>query len=77
MDKNPKNIGYTLRSEDYRYTEWRDMKTGNLLDQELYDLTKGSLPNKNLARMKLHQARLGQFSKIMEDGYKAALPDSL
>ena len=77
VDKNPKNIGYTLRSENYRYTEWRDIKTGNLLDRELYDLTDGSLPNKNLARLKLHQAHLDKFSKIMEGGYSAALPDSL
>jgi iduronate 2-sulfatase len=75
VDRNPKYIGHTLRSDQYRYTEWRDMKTGNLLDRELYDLSAGSLPKANLARLRKNKKLVSEFSQIMEGGYQSALPD--
>ena len=75
VDRNPKFIGYTLRSEQYRYTEWRDIKTSNLLDRELYDLSNGSIPVANLAKLKKNKKLLDEFSRTMEGGYEFALPD--
>ena len=31
------HMGYTLRTERYRYVEWRDIVTGRVTDRELYD----------------------------------------
>ncbi|PQO25838.1 iduronate sulfatase [Blastopirellula marina] len=33
----PDVMGYSLRSNDFRYTEWRDFKTGKMTAAELYD----------------------------------------
>ncbi|WP_196782387.1 sulfatase-like hydrolase/transferase [Bremerella volcania] len=33
----PEVMGYSLRTKDFRYTEWRDFKTGEVRAVELYD----------------------------------------
>jgi iduronate 2-sulfatase len=75
VDRNPKFIGYTFKSKQYRYTEWRDIKTNNLLDRELYDVSNGPLPEANLAKLSKNQKLLSKFSQIMKKGYQSALPD--
>ena len=35
--KTPTAMGYSLRTDAFRYTEWRDWKSGNTLARELYD----------------------------------------
>ena len=34
---DPKAIGYSIRTDRYRYTEWRDFQSGKVLAHELYD----------------------------------------
>jgi len=36
----PKVMGYSMRTSRYRYTEWREFKTGKVLQRELYDHMK-------------------------------------
>lgn len=33
----PKTMGYSIRADRVRYTEWRDWKTGEIIARELYD----------------------------------------
>src|SRR5690606_4412306 len=33
----PEAMGYSLRTDHYRYTEWRDWQTGEVVARELYD----------------------------------------
>lgn len=35
--KRPQNMGYSIRTHRFRYTEWRDFQTGTVLARELYD----------------------------------------
>ena len=35
--KLPKIMGYSIRTERYRYNEWRDFQTGKVQARELYD----------------------------------------
>lgn len=35
--QSPEVMGYSLRSDQFRYTEWRDWKTGSVITKELYD----------------------------------------
>ncbi|MCB1228441.1 MAG: hypothetical protein KDK99_21720, partial [Verrucomicrobiales bacterium] len=35
--KLPQSMGYTIRTEHWRYTEWRDFNTGEVQARELYD----------------------------------------
>ena len=37
MNPEPRAMGYSLRTEHVRYTEWREWKTGMLVARELYD----------------------------------------
>ena len=46
---NPHAMGYSMRTDRYRYTEWRDFKTGKVLARELYDHHKDPDENANLA----------------------------
>lgn len=45
----PDAMGYSLRTRRYRYTEWRDWKTGNVIARELYDHQADPYENHNVA----------------------------
>lgn len=42
-------MGYSIRTANHRYTEWRDQKSGGLLHRELYDHRSHSREDRNLA----------------------------
>ena len=42
-------MGYSLRDDRHRYTEWREWITGNVVESELYDLAVDPGENLNLA----------------------------
>ncbi|NLR93953.1 sulfatase [Flammeovirga agarivorans] len=47
----PKNVlGHSLRNDDWRYTEWRDTKTGEVIASELYDMTDGKIEQMNVVK---------------------------
>ena len=41
-------MGYSMRTERYRYVEWRDFSTGELASRELYDHDVDKRESKNL-----------------------------
>lgn len=43
----PRNMGYSIRNQFYRYTRWVDFATGELLAEEFYDLKPGTIERKN------------------------------
>ena len=47
--KQPPVMGYSIRAKRYRYTEWRDLKTGNVQARELYDHDNDPLETVNVA----------------------------
>jgi iduronate 2-sulfatase len=42
-------MGYSLRNERYRYTEWINSKSGKIVARELYDHKDSQIANRNLA----------------------------
>jgi iduronate 2-sulfatase len=48
-DNKPKVMGYSLRSADFRFTEWRNWENGNIIATELYDHRTDPKETKNLA----------------------------
>jgi iduronate 2-sulfatase len=42
-------MGYSIRTGRYRYTEWRDWHSGNVLGLELYDHVEDADETVNLA----------------------------
>jgi iduronate 2-sulfatase len=45
----PEAMGYSMRTADLRYTEWRNWKTGKVIARELYDHRKDPGENHNTA----------------------------
>jgi iduronate 2-sulfatase len=43
-------MGYSLRTDRYRYTEWRNLTTGQIVARELYDHHDDPGETVNLAR---------------------------
>ena len=37
-----------MRTERYRYTEWRDFSSGKVLARELYDLSEDAIESDNI-----------------------------
>jgi iduronate 2-sulfatase len=52
--RTPTAMGYSLRTDQYRYTEWRDWTTGRTTDRELYDHRSDPLETANLANSPQH-----------------------
>jgi len=61
--KPPKAMGYSMRTERYRYTEWRDFSTNRLLAKELYDHSTDPGENINLA----DEAELAATTKALAE----------
>ena len=48
--KAPEAMGYSLRTDRYRYTEWRNHQTGKVLARELYDHQEDTRETRNLIK---------------------------
>jgi iduronate 2-sulfatase len=72
---NARIEGYSIRTRDFRYTEWRDeVNNGEILYMELYDNREHLLESTNLAYDPQFSEKLKEHMKILRDGWKAALP---
>lgn len=56
------HMGYAMRTERYRYVEWLDAQTGEIVSRELYDHTADADENENLAEHSEHAALLEKLS---------------
>ena len=61
----PKVMGYSMRTEKYRYTEWRQFKTGKVVARELYDHTRDPWESVNLVGDPDWVVTVGELSKLM------------
>lgn len=69
-------MGYTMCTERYRYTEWREIKSGKVEARELYDHHNDPDENTNVVDKPENQELVDRLAKILKDGYPAALPPS-
>ena len=65
--KLPEIMGYSIRTELYRYTEWRDFQTGEVQAKELYDHHSDPQETTNLAGHASHKTIVAALA-----GYLAA-----
>jgi len=56
-------MGYTVRGKDWRYTQWINRKTGEVVTDELYDLRENEIELKNVAGEAAYQ----DIQKILVD----------
>jgi iduronate 2-sulfatase len=59
-------MGYSLRTEKWRYNEWIQTKTRKVLSTELYDQSKGSLVDSNVVSEPQHKDLVAQLSKKLD-----------
>lgn len=69
--KNWKAWGYSIRTDNWRYTEWRSIDTNAIIAQELYDHVNDQLESRNVASrfpdvMKTHSEKLATHFKLQE-----------
>lgn len=68
-----RSMGYSIRSGQWRYTEWKG-QDGNTFDRELYDHSSGPVSTENLAQLDEHKETVNQLSKILNGGWQKAAP---
>ena len=68
-------MGYSIRTERYRYVKWVNWMTGKPVAEELYDHALDPDENFNLAVQPEYRILLNDMSDRMAAGWMAALPD--
>jgi len=67
-------MGYSMRTQRFRYTEWKERKTGNVLARELYDHQKDPQENVNAIAQPEYEQDIQRFAQMLKGGWRAALP---
>ena len=60
--KNPQVMGYSMRTDEVRYTEWRHVETDQIRARELYDHSVDPFETVNLAEHESEQTRVNRLS---------------
>lgn len=68
----PDAMGYSIRTEKVRYTEWRDWKTGKLLAAELYEDVRDPAETRNVIDSPTDPVNLAAAKLLLR---KAVPPD--
>ena len=69
-----KLMGYTMRTDRWRYTEWRDRRTKQPVARELYDHESDPGENTNVASRSEHRDTVERLSQTLRAGWRAARP---
>ncbi len=67
-------MGYSMRTERYRYTEWRYREGGGAIDRELYDYETDPRESVNQARNPENGELLEDLARQLRAGWRGALP---
>ncbi len=67
-------MGYTIRTDRYRYVEWINWETKEKAAAELYDHNNDPMENKNIALLPGNDEILKEMSGRLKAGWRAALP---
>ncbi len=65
--ENPEAMGYSLRTDRYRYTEWREFRGKKILARELYDHQTDPRETKNLADQRDRRAVIEQLHRQLSE----------
>jgi arylsulfatase A-like enzyme len=68
-------MGYSVRTDRFRYTEWVEWETGELKATELYDHETDPLETRNVSGVDDYAESLQAMAGILEAGWTAAVPD--
>jgi len=65
--KDPKVMGYSIRTGRFRYTEWRRFDDGRAVARELYDHAEDPRETVNVAERPEHQASVKRLAKRLDE----------
>ena len=68
------NMGYSVRTAQYRYVQWVERATGRVLAKELYDHAADPGETQNLADRADARDLIAQHAALLDQGWPAALP---
>lgn len=68
-------MGYSIRTEQYRYTEWVNWESKELAAIELYDHTMDPNENINIADIEENKSIIKELAEKLKLGWRAAVPD--
>ena len=72
----PDAMGYSIRTDKVRYTEWRDWQSGKLLAAELYDHTRDPAELTNAINNPPDAAALAEAKKLLHKAVPSDVPPS-
>jgi len=67
-------MGYSIRTDKYRYTEWVNWESKKLAAIELYDQTLDPDENINIAEIEENNTIIKELSEKLKLGWRAAIP---
>jgi len=67
-------MGYSIRTDRFRYVAWMNWKTGEFSERELYDHQNDPGETKNVAREKKYAGILAALEEQRKAGWEAARP---
>lgn len=72
----PKNImGYSMRTDQYRYNEWIDQKTKEIKARELYDLKNDPICKESIVDKPENKELVEQLHEMLTAGWQKAKPN--
>ena len=66
-------MGYSLRTDRYRFTRWVERASGEVVARELYDHQDTPISNENLAQQPDYQPEVQQLDSLLDAVWKASL----
>lgn len=70
----PETMGYAIRTDRYRYVEWRNFKTDEIKATELYDHQVDPEEANNIAGVSANIALIKALKQQLHDGWQKARP---
>ncbi len=74
--RGSKMEGYSIRTDEFRYTEWRN-PNGTTDSIELYDHRENDIESINIAYNEGNESIINELAKQLNAGWKAALPEGV
>ena len=66
-------MGFALRTQRYRYIEWQDWESKQVIARELYDLASDPQETRNIAGIVKYHAAVEEMTQILSAGWPAAV----
>ena len=68
-------MGYTVRTDTHRYTEWQDRQSGEVKAQELYDHTRSHLEASNVVSEEANLKTVASIQDLLAAGWEKLAAD--